>query len=534
MKFKGKAGMALALMAATCLVIPAVQAQPAPAPVTKSPAQLNRDAMAPVFGGYTDNVLFGDIWIRPGFSPRDRSLVVITALATMGRLVQYETHLGRALDNGLKPIEVSGMLTHLALYSGWPNAVSALDVTVKVFNARGIDTAAIRADYARAVQLPPLADLDARQKDAAARIALVAPKLAEVVDKVVYGDLWRRPELTPRDRSLVTIASLVADSSLRELPDHLRLGLRNGLTRAEIGEAFTQLSFYAGLSKALAAVDVAGPVFAALPAPAAMTISRAGAPAPKADDHFMGLLTNYGAIALPGSKALRSSLVTFEPKSRSRWHSHALGQLLVVTDGKGWVQAQGGAVHEVKTGDVIWTPPGVAHWHGATATTRMTHAAESVSTGVTWKEHVTDAEFHGPGRPVPGDPVIITNDSGKPAQAAHNMTGGTGGLIPTGIKGAPLHSSVVTINRGTRTFWHTHAHGQLMIVTRGKGWVQAEGGPVQQMNIGDVIWTPAGLSHWHGASKKSGITYTTAADDLGDTPTSWGQPVTDAQYNGPE
>lgn len=529
MTFKRNTGVVLALVAATCLTGTSALAQ-------KTPAQLNRDAMAPVFGGYTDNVLFGEVWVGPHLSPRDRSMVVISALATTGRLAQYETHLGRALTNGLTPTEVSGLLTHLALYSGWPNAVSALDVTVKVFEARGIDTAKIRADYAKAVQLPPLADLDARNKAAADRVAPIAPKLAEVMTKVVNGDLWRRPELTPRDRSLVTIATLVADGSLGELPDQLRLGVRNGLTPDQIGQAFTQLAFYVGLPKALAAVEVARPVMAALPAPAKMTTFRAGAPAPKADDHFMGLLTNFGPIALPGAHGLRSSNVMFEPGTRSRWHSHELGQLLIVIDGKGWVQAQGGAVHEVTTGDVIWTPPGVPHWHAGTATTRMTHNAVSVSTGVTWKEHVTDAEYHGPvagARPVAGDLLQITRDGVGKSEPAKNMTG-PGALYAVDIKGAPLHSAVVSLPRGSRTSWHSHPNGQQMVITKGKGWVQAEGGPVQQVSVGDVIWTPAGMMHWHGATKKSALVYTTASDTVGDPQTQWGKPVTAAEYNGPE
>ena len=532
MKLKVTAGMALALMAATCLAGTNAAAQTAP----KTPAQLNRDSIAPVFGNYTDQVLFGDIWVRPGLSPRDRSMVVISALATMGRLPQFETHLGRALDNGVTPTEVSGLLTQLGLYAGWPAAVSALDIAVKVFAARGIDTAKIRADYAKAVQLPPLSDADARAKAAADTIAPVAPKLAEVVSKVVTNDLWRRPELTPRDRSLVTIASLAADGSLGELPDQLRLGVRNGLTRVQIGEAFTQLAFYAGLPKALAAVDVARPVMAALPAAPTMTVFRAGVPTPKADDHFMGLLTNFGAMALPGSQGLRSSIVMFEPKTRSRWHSHEQGQLLIVTEGTGWVQAEGGTVHEVKTGDVIWTPPGVSHWHGATATTRMAHDAVSTSPGVTWKEHVTDAEFHGPRpgeRPLAGDPLQVYHDGQGKSEAATNMTG-PARLTPVEIKGAPLHSSVVSLQRGSRTAWHSHPHGQLMVVTKGKGWVQAEGGPVQLVTAGDVIWTPAGLMHWHGATKKSPLVYTTSSDTVGNLPTAWGKPVTDAEYNGPE
>ena len=91
-------------------------------------------------------------------------------------------------------------------------------------------------------------------------------------------------------------------------------------------------------------------------------------------------------------------LVTFEPGARSAWHTHPAGQVLIVTSGTGWVQEEGGVKREIKPGDVIWTPPGVKHWHGGTATNGMSHIAiTNVVNGrnVDWMEHVTDAQYLG-------------------------------------------------------------------------------------------------------------------------------------------
>jgi quercetin dioxygenase-like cupin family protein len=88
--------------------------------------------------------------------------------------------------------------------------------------------------------------------------------------------------------------------------------------------------------------------------------------------------------------------VTFEPGARSAWHTHPLGQTLIVTSGLGWAQPEGGPIEEIRPGDVIWFPPGEKHWHGATATTAMTHIAITESlTGknVDWMEKVTDAQY---------------------------------------------------------------------------------------------------------------------------------------------
>jgi quercetin dioxygenase-like cupin family protein len=92
------------------------------------------------------------------------------------------------------------------------------------------------------------------------------------------------------------------------------------------------------------------------------------------------------------------SYVTFEPGARSAWHRHPLGQTLIVTAGLGWVQQEGREKHEIKPGDVIWIPPGVKHWHGATATNGMTHIAIQEEVGgknVEWMEQVTDEQYHG-------------------------------------------------------------------------------------------------------------------------------------------
>lgn len=88
--------------------------------------------------------------------------------------------------------------------------------------------------------------------------------------------------------------------------------------------------------------------------------------------------------------------VTFEPGARSAWHTHPLGQTLIVTSGTGWVQQEGGQKQEIKPGDVVWTPPGVKHWHGATATDRMTHIAiQEALDGkmVEWMEKVSDEQY---------------------------------------------------------------------------------------------------------------------------------------------
>jgi quercetin dioxygenase-like cupin family protein len=88
--------------------------------------------------------------------------------------------------------------------------------------------------------------------------------------------------------------------------------------------------------------------------------------------------------------------VTFEPGARTFWHTHPLGQTLVITFGCGWIQREGGPKEEVRPGDVVWFPPGIRHWHGATATTAMPHIAVQEKLdgkAVDWLEAVSDEQY---------------------------------------------------------------------------------------------------------------------------------------------
>jgi 4-carboxymuconolactone decarboxylase len=209
--------------------------------------------LAPGMAALTDDVLYGDVWRRPDLSPRDRSLVTITALIAVGKTTPLAGHLGRALDNGLRPIEASGLLAHLAIYCGWPSAVAALDAYEQVYTARKIDTAALRAE---SPHLPAHASDAARAKAVTEGFAAVAPKFVQLTNDVVFDDLWRRSDLSLRDRSLVTIVALAATGDGDQLEFYLRRGLENGLTRNQIVEAITHLGFYAGWGKATQALTV--------------------------------------------------------------------------------------------------------------------------------------------------------------------------------------------------------------------------------------------------------------------------------------
>lgn len=132
-----------------------------------------------------------------------------------------------------------------------------------------------------------------------------------------------------------------------------------------------------------------------------MWITRCGAQpsAPGPADYFTGTVRIDTPFAGEEPARIGGATVTFEPGARTAWHTHPLGQTLIVTAGRGWVQRDGGPVEEISSGDVVWIAPGEKHWHGATATTAMTHIAIAEKLNgspVNWMEKVADEQYQGP------------------------------------------------------------------------------------------------------------------------------------------
>ena len=129
-----------------------------------------------------------------------------------------------------------------------------------------------------------------------------------------------------------------------------------------------------------------------------MEIKRSGSqPSRKGPaEYFTGAVRVDPLFAAPEPARVGGGSVTFEPGARSAWHTHPLGQTLIITWGLGWVQRDGGPIEEVRAGDVVWFPPGLKHWHGATPTTAMTHIAIQESQNgknVGWLEKVSDEQY---------------------------------------------------------------------------------------------------------------------------------------------
>src|SRR5216683_2369182 len=252
--------MAVMIAALSLISTSWAQGQPTQSGRTESmQTASNVTKVAPALEKYAQGPL-ADLWKRPGLTPRDRSIVTIAALIARNQTIEMPYYFNLALDNGVKPREISEIITHLAFYAGWANAMSAIAVAKGVFADRKIGTD----------QLPPASparlplDKDGEAKRAAAveqQFGNVAPGIVQYTTDVLFRDLWLRPDLAPRDRTLVTVTALIASGQVAPITYHLNRAMDNGLTQTQAAEMVTHLAFYAGWPNAFSALPVLKDVF---------------------------------------------------------------------------------------------------------------------------------------------------------------------------------------------------------------------------------------------------------------------------------
>ncbi len=244
-------------------------------------------------------------------------------------------------------------------------------------------------------------------KQTAGRMQLgeFAPKFAELNDDVLFGEVWSREDkLSLRDRSLVTVVSLMAqgltDSSLTF---HLQEAKKNGITKEEIAEIVTHAGFYCGWPKAWAVFRLAKEVWnEETPADDAKAVHAASMvfPVGEPNDAFAQYFIGQSYLAPVSREQVGIFNVTFEPGCRNNWHIHHAdkggGQILVCVAGRGYYQEWGKEPQVMVPGDTVNIPAGVKHWHGAAPDSWFSHLAVEVpgeNGSNEWLEPVDDGQY---------------------------------------------------------------------------------------------------------------------------------------------
>ena len=217
-------------------------------------------AVSPALEHYTKGALLDGLWQRPELSPRDRSIVTVAALIGRIQTIEMPYHFALAINNGVKPSKLSEIITHLAFYCGWTNAMSAVAMAKDIFHQRGI----------RIDQLPPAKDKllplneeaeRQRATQVSANFGATSPgscRIRPIFCSVISG-------FAPLSRlvigALVTVSALIASAQVAQITYHLGRAMDNGLTQAQASEVLTHIAFYAGWPNAFSALPVVKDVF---------------------------------------------------------------------------------------------------------------------------------------------------------------------------------------------------------------------------------------------------------------------------------
>ena len=230
----------------------------------------------------------------------------------------------------------------------------------------------------------------------------LAPKFAELNDDVLFGEVWSREDkLSLRDRSMITISALMAQGLFPQLKAHIAMGKKHGITKEEVVEIVTQLSFYTGWPKAWSTFPIINEIYN----DDKIEEKHGGAfgmgePNVNFSKYFTGNsylkpLNEYGKCPVFLAN------VTFEPGCRNNWHIHHAksggGQILICVEGEGWYQEEGKPAQKLNVGDVVTIPANVKHWHGATKNSWFSHIAVEVpgeETSNEWCNPVVDEEYN--------------------------------------------------------------------------------------------------------------------------------------------
>jgi 4-carboxymuconolactone decarboxylase len=228
-------------------------------------------------GSFAVDYVMGDLWSRPQLTRRDRSLVVIAVLASMGSVDELEAHVEIGLNHGLSREEVDELVLQVAAYAGYPMAMAATRVVDRTLcRIDGVDRQPPRSpadakndDQRRADATDVLRTLTGGRSAAQADQALAAivehlGDVGKLAFDWAFGEVWARPQLTRRDRSLVVVAILTYLSKDQELAFHIPAALNHGLSREEVCEVMVQMCVYGGFPRAVEGMRAAQAAFARL------------------------------------------------------------------------------------------------------------------------------------------------------------------------------------------------------------------------------------------------------------------------------
>lgn len=346
---------------------------------------------------------------KEGLNGKQESIVSIAAFTANGNMQKLKTALNNGLDAGLTINEIKEILVQMYAYTGFPRSLNGINTFIDVLDER--DKQGIKDVLGREPSSLP-ADRSSIERGTEIQTRLIgapatgkyitfAPAIDAYLKGHLFGDIFGRDNLDFQSRELATIAALASIEGVNpQLQSHFYVGLNTGLTETQLRGLTSALETKVGRKQADNANELLAQVLSSRQAQQRISITRSGSqPAIQGSaENFTGSVRVEPLFKAHEPSRTTGGRVTFEPGARTAWHSHPLGQTLIVTVGTGLIQQWGGPIEEIRQGDVVWIPPNQVHWHGAAPHSSMTHIAiqESLE-GKTadWKGHVSDEQYQG-------------------------------------------------------------------------------------------------------------------------------------------
>jgi quercetin dioxygenase-like cupin family protein/alkylhydroperoxidase/carboxymuconolactone decarboxylase family protein YurZ len=364
-------------------------------------------------------------------STNQRSIVRISSHTAKGDLEQLTHALHVGLDSGLTINEIKEVLLQLYAYCGFPRSLGGINTFMAVLEDR--ETRGIH-DEAGTPATPQIGNENRYEKGKEVLETLTGrpqnrprsgysaffPTIELFLKEHLFADIFGRGVLSYQDREITTVAALVSMGGVEPFARaHMELALNVGVTESQLQQLLALIESNVGETEARSGQDLLSQVLASQMDPEAGGMGgeqsdnrgvqlESGSGSQTANtifprgrritsDHFTGSVWVEMLVTEEEVFGSRIGNVTFEPGARTNWHSHPGGQILLVTNGAGYYQVQGGLVQLLRRADVVEIGPDVVHWHGATPSGEFTHVAvvtNSLAGNTVWLQPVTDEEYN--------------------------------------------------------------------------------------------------------------------------------------------
>jgi 4-carboxymuconolactone decarboxylase len=345
-----------------------------------------------------------------GLNAREKAMVPISAFTASGNMDKLKTALDDGLDAGMTVNEIKEILVHLYAYAGFPRSLNGINAFMDVLKDReplgikdepGKEASPMPADKT-SIELGAEVQTQLVGHPVTGEIFTFAPAIDQFLKAHLFGDIFGRDVLDFKTQEIVTISALANMEGLNpQLQSHFKAAMNIGLTEAQLKSLIAVINNKVGRKQAEDASDlldsVLGKERSETNAQKIIVTPTASLPPSKGpDEKITGSVRIDTPFKAQEPAHFYGANVVFEPGSRTAWHSHTLGQLLIVTSGTGLVQRWGDPVQEIRKGDVVWIPPHQKHWHGASPDNPMAHIAiveQHDSPSTPWLEKVSDEQY---------------------------------------------------------------------------------------------------------------------------------------------